>query len=370
VSICRATDWRSGARSFGKLPEDIYFVAQHLRRLWPELTSADATMELRGVDPSRLHSNESIWVVSTYLRLKAHGLNVKIVDRLVADAINVCTEENLIYAANSHRAFIVAVQADRGSLGWGDYALVQSPVHAAHPRTCLIDCWPQPGLLARDPARGDDISRAAYVGYSDNLAPAFRDESFRRQMASLGVEWIIREKPAGWHDYSDLDLCLAVRGTSRVWIQTKPATKLFHAWITGCPALLGREPAYRYWGEVGADYFEISNPIDALETVRMLQRDKALYRRVRDRGREKASDHDERAVLEQWVGVMSGPVCKAFAHWRTDRAATIVSRLARRRVEWVTAPIRRHIFFARAGGIVGVRRRLRKLLRLATRGLG
>jgi hypothetical protein len=48
-------------------------------------------MEIRRVHAARLHSNESIWVVSTYLRLKARGLNVKIVDRLVPDAINVCT---------------------------------------------------------------------------------------------------------------------------------------------------------------------------------------------------------------------------------------------------------------------------------------
>src|SRR6185503_14089279 len=101
-----------------------------------------------------------------------------------------------------------------------------------------------------------------------NLAPLFRTESFRKALGSLGVEWILREKPTEWHDYSDLDLCLAVRGTSKVWIRTKPATKLFHAWISGCPALLGPEPAYQYWGEPGRDYLEVTDLTDALGAVR------------------------------------------------------------------------------------------------------
>jgi hypothetical protein len=349
----------------GGFQDDVYFVAQDLRRLWPELKDPDAWLEIRHVDPARLHTNESIWIVSTYLRLRERRLNVKIVDRLMPNAINICTAESLIGAPDSHRAFIVPVQADRGNLGWGDYTLVQSPVHATRARTCLIDCWPQPGLLARDPSRGSEIRRIGYLGYSENLASSFHGEPFRAGLASLGVDWIIRERPAEWHDYSDLDLCLAVRGTSDVWIRTKPATKLFHAWITGCPALLGREPAYRYWGEPGRDYLEVNSPAEALETVRMLQRDPALYRSIRERGRTKASDHDEDAVERQWVAVISGPIWEAFTQWRTARPGTILLRAAARRVERLTAPIRRHVFFLKAGGVPGVQRRLRKLLRVA-----
>lgn len=361
MDICRAIDWRTGVALDWRVPEAVYFVAQDLRRLWPELSSPDARMEIEQVDPARLHTNESIWVVSTYLRLKARGLNVKIVERLMPDAINICAAEGLIYAHNSHRAFIVPVQADRGTLGWGDYTLVQSPVHAARSRTCLIDCWPQPGLLGRDPRRGDEVRRVGYLGYSENLAASFRAEPFRKALASLGVAWSIRGKPGEWHNYADLDLCLAVRGTSDVWIQTKPATKLFHAWITGCPALLGKEPAYRYWGEPGRDYLEVDSPTDALGAIRMLQREPALYRKIRDCGSAKASEHDEDAVVQQWTAVMSGPIWEAFAGWRTDRASTIAKRAAMRRVERLTAPIRRHAFFLRAGGADGVRRRLRDL---------
>ena len=360
MEICRAIDLCSGPAQAGLFPEDVYFVAQDLRR-WPELRFPDDRMEIRNIDPVRLHTLENIWIVSTYLRLKAQGLNVRIVDRLIPDAINICTAESLIYAPSSHRAFIVAVQADRATLGWGDYTLVQSPVHAARTRTCLIDHWPQPGLVGRDPARGDDIRRVGYLGYSENVASLFRGEDFRKSLASLGVDWSIRERPAEWHNYSDLDLCLAVRGTSNVWIRTKPATKLFHAWITGCPALLGREPAYRYWGEPGRDYFEISNPAEALKTVRMHQRDPGLYRKVLEHGRAKASEHEEPAVLRQWIAVISGPVWSAFLRWRTDASGTVMIRAATRRVARLAAPIRRQAFFLRANGIDGVRRRLRRL---------
>jgi hypothetical protein len=149
-----------------------------------------------------------------------------------------------------------------------------------------------------------------------------------------------------------------------VWIRTKPATKLFHAWITGCPALLGREPAYRYWGEPGRDYLEVTTPTEALDAVRMLQRDPALYRSIRDRGRAKGSDHGEDALVRQWVAVLSGPIWEAFTRWRTDRASTILMRAAARRVQRLTAPVRRHVFFLRAGGVAGIRQRLRKLRRM------
>jgi hypothetical protein len=363
VSICRAIDSYSGPAPPRGFPENVYFVAQDLRRLWPELNGPDAWLDLRHVHPTRLHTNESIWIVSTYLRLKARKLSVKIVDHLVPDAINICAAESLIRTTASHRAFIVAVQADRGNLGWGDYTLVQSPVHARRSGTCLIDCWPQPGLLARDPARGVEIRRMAYLGFLDNLAPAFRSEPFRRELTALGVEWVVREKAADWHDYSDLDLCLAVRGTSDVWIRTKPATKLFHSWITGCPALLGPEPAYQYWGERGRDYLEVNNPTEAIEAVRMLQGNGTLYRSIQERGRAKAADHDEGAVERHWIGVISGPIWDTFTRWRTDRPGTILLRAATRRVEHVTAPIRRHIFFLKAGGVSGMRQRLRKLAR-------
>jgi Glycosyl transferases group 1 len=362
VDICRAIDWKSDPASTSKFPEDVYFVAPDLRRLWPELGHPDDRIEIGQVDPWRLTTNESTWIVSTYLRLKKHGLNVKITDRLVPDAINICTAEDVIYTPNSHLAFIVPAQGDRGNFGWGDYTLVQSPLHATRSRTCLIDLWPQPGLLARDPARGDTIRKVAYLGYSENLAPLFRAESFRKALASLGVEWIFRERPTEWHDYSDLDLCLAVRGTSKVWIRTKPATKLFHAWISGCPALLGPEPAYQYWGEPGRDYLEVNDPADALEAVRKLQSNPNLYRSIRERGRAKAPDHDEPAVVRQWVGVISGPIWETFSRWRTVRPASIVLRAAQRRVERLTAPVRRHVFFLKAGGVPGVRRRLRKLV--------
>ncbi len=359
--ICRAIDWSSHTSLSGTFLEDVYFVVPALRRLWPELSPPDGWMNIPAVDPWRLTSLESIWVVSTYLRLKAKGWNVKISDRVVPDAINVCASDDVIYVPDSHRAFILAIQADRGPLGWGDYTLVQSPLQARRARTCLIDHWPQPGLLSRDPARGDHIRRVGYLGYSENLAPSFRGERFRTELAALGVEWVLKEKPTEWHDYSDLDLCLGVRGTSQVWVRNKPATKLFHSWMTGSPALLGNEPAYRYWGDPGRDYLEVSDLASVLNAVRRLQRDTTTYRDLRERGRAKAADHDEAAVMRQWIGVLSGPAWQAFSQWRSARPSRILVRATARHLAQVTVPARRRIFFLRAGG---VRRRVDKLWRL------
>jgi hypothetical protein len=199
-----------------------------------------------------------------------------------------------------------------------------------------------------------------YLGYAESLAGAFRQDSFRKELANLGVDWVLRERPADWNNYSDLDLCLAVRDISEVWIRTKPPTKLFHAWLTGCPALLGREPAFRYWGEPGIDYFEVTNPAEARIVIQRLQSDPALYRSIQQRGLLKGPAHDEQAVLRQWVATITGPIDQAFQHWQTDHCGSLVVRAVARRAERIVAPLRRHFFYVRVGGLKRISRRLRR----------
>ncbi len=350
-TIHRAIDLISGDGSDSSgWKQPVYFVAHDLRRRWPELDGPESSVRLDSVPPERLHLIENIWIVSTYLRLKAKGMNVRIEDHLIPDSINVCTSDRLIQSPGSHRAFIVAVQADRPSLGWGDYTLVQSPVQASRRNTCLIDHWPQPGLVPRDCSRDNCIRRMAYMGYLGNLAPGFRRESFRKEMRALGVEWVVRDQPADWRNFGDLDLCLAVRYGARAWIRTKPATKLAHSWLAGCPALLGNEPAFRYWGKPGEDYFEVAEPADAVEVVRRLVNEPALYQQVRERGLAKGREHDEEAVCRQWIAVLAGPIVEQFRSWRTDRRHVVMARAARRSIERVTVPMRRRAFYAWAKG--------------------
>jgi hypothetical protein len=355
---------RQPTTSNGERPGDssVHFVAAELQRRWPELAeSSDAPIELGPALGPRLFLNENIWIVSTFIRLRDRGRPVTIGDCLDPDAINVAAERDAVQGSGP--AFIVATQGDRGRLVWADHTLAQSPVMADAPRTSLIDMWPQPGLVGRDPERGSAITRLAYFGYPDNLAAAFRSDAFRRELGKLGVEFILKEQPDTWHDYSDVDLCLAVRDLPWHWVKTKPSTKLVHAWLTGAAGLLGPEPSYQYWGTDGQDYFEVRTPADVLAVVKRLKDDPQLYQQVQQRGFDKGRGHDEQAVCQQWERLLWGPIAEQFEQWRQAGRATWAYRAARRRAQRVTAPVREKLFYWRARGwrkglVHGVGRRL------------
>ncbi|MFN7291586.1 MAG: hypothetical protein ACK5T6_13445 [Pirellula sp.] len=343
----------------------VVFVASQLSKRWPELVAIpEQPVELCPSLGPRLFQNENIWVVTTYLRLKKLGANVAITDRLQPNAINVASERDLLKTDPDGRAFIVATQGDRGKLIWADHTLAQSPVMAKATRTSLIDMWPQPGLVGRDPRRGNQIRRLGYIGFGANLAPAFRSESFRQQLALLGIDWVVKEDPGQWHDYSDLDLCLAVRDLPWHWIRTKPSTKLVHAWLTGVPALLGPEPAYQHWGKPGTDYFEIRTPEDALNVVQRLQAEPQLYLDVQQRGFEKGRSHDEAAVCKQWENLLWGPISEQFSDWSQASHSVWGARKWRRKMHILAAPIVEKWFYLRARGWIkgisyGIGRRLK-----------
>ena len=329
----------------------IYFAADSLRRRWPELIQTpEAPVELGPELGPRLFQNENIWVVTTYLRLKKRGANVKIIDCLQPNAINVVSERQLLRSDPAGRAFVVAAQGDRGKLVWADHTLAQSPVMAKAARTSLIDMWPQPGLLMRDKCRGTEIRRLAYLGYFSNLGEAFRSDRFRTSLRNLGVEFVLREEPNTWHDYSDVDLCLAVRDLPWHWIKTKPSTKLVHAWLTGAVGLLGPEPSYQHWGKDGENYFEVRTPEDVLAVVKRLKDNPLLYSEAQQRGHDMGKAHNEEAVCRQWEHLLWGPIAEQFKKWQSASPATWRHRAVRRRVQWITAPIREKWFYLRARG--------------------
>lgn len=354
----RALDLLAGWDGMPRLAEPIYFVAQHLRRGWPELASdPDSVTDLSGIHPVRWGPGENIWIISSYLRLKQHGLNVKIVDRLVPDAINVCYLDHLIQQGGSERAFVVVAQGDRCYRRWGEFTLAQSPEMARRKDSCLIDMWPQPGLTPRNPARGTMIRRMGYTGCPGNLARRFRTDECRARLEKLGVELVFRDEPEQWHDFGDLDLHLAVRDAPWAWLRGKPSTKLIHSWLTQCPAVLGPEPSYQYWGEDGADYFEVDQVDDLVRVVQKLQDDPALYQSVQERGHLNVIGHDEEGVCRQWAAALAGPVMGAFCRWR-ERSSFL--RAGRRLGQKLTVPLSRKTYFLRGRGISAAFRQLKQ----------
>ena len=70
------------------------------------------------------------------------------------------------------------------------------------------------------------------------------------------------------------------------------------------PALLGPEPAFRELYTDPLDYVEVSTVEDALAAIDRLRAEPDLYRRMIDRGRQRAVEFSPEAVLERWVDLL------------------------------------------------------------------
>ncbi len=278
---------------------------ESLRRLDPDRDSIEFTRGHRG------------WILQTYLRLAAAGHPVDLVDEPPRDGILVFhanqAESLLRHWSRWGDSLMVAVRADHSESHLADFEVVQNRVWEDGVRRIFLPFWPQPGLVPRDPSRGTRIERVAFKGFTRSLHPAFAGQAMIDQLRGRGIELVIDAvlyrgvdtdaASLHWADYSDVDLVLAVRPDGGTHTD-KPASKLYNAWRAGVPALLGPEPAFRELCTDPLDYIEVSTVDEALAAIDRLRAAPDLYRRMVERGRERAVDFTPEALLERWVELL------------------------------------------------------------------
>lgn len=286
-----------------------------VRFLLPSEGDLDA---LRALDPDRdferFKRGECAWVLQTYLRLAAAGKPVELVDRPPRDGIVVFHAKHRRWlrdhGGTMRDAVLVGIRGDLGSPAIADFEVLQNGFFADGRRRFHVTHWPQPGLVPRDPSRGDAIGRIAYHGFARNLEAGFRGRRWLDFLAARGLEWHYgAAEYAGmetdrirlaWHDFREVDLVLAVRPPSRRLHPSKPATKLINAWLAGVPALLGAEHAYRELRRSPLDYLEVAGVEEAIAAVERLLGDPVLYRELRGRSAERAAELTPERWIEEW----------------------------------------------------------------------
>lgn len=278
---------------------------------------------LATLDPDRdwreFVTGERAWILQTYLRLRAAGLEASLADRLPRSGIAVFSAGQRATLARGPvqrtDAFLLAARQDRRETLYADAEIVQNPVQADREQRIFVPHWPQPGLVPRDPSRGDRLRRVEYKGVLDNLHQEFRDPAWPRFLAEHGIEWACdgriqpgegttEAQPLQWNDFAATDLVLAVRPPGADLYPRKPATKLCNAWLAGAPALLGAESAYRSLRRDELDYIEVAGRADAEAAVLRLLREPALYARMRERARDRAAEYTVARVTAEWLGVL------------------------------------------------------------------
>ena len=319
-----------------KMNHRFYFVASDIPEPLAQLLKSENSISALDSSTFSEHSylwgtQEWVWIVQTFLQLKQAGLAVELVEQPVPNAVCIAhfvTTKNKVWGPES---FVVGIRSDTSPMRMREFEVVQSPALLKKENASLMCHWPQRHVCPRDPARENKIETVSYFGGPGGLSPAFYSSSFKGALESRGLSLNLCFDTNLWGNYRDTDLVIAVRNHHHsALIETKPASKLLNAWQAGCVALLGKEPAYRFVGEEGKNYFEVETPEAAIAIIDRLKNSPEIYQRMREAGAAKFLEYNAEAVTQQWIELLEGPVTAAFLQWQSERTSNASLRYLRR----------------------------------------
>ncbi|MBN1268937.1 MAG: glycosyltransferase family 2 protein [Kiritimatiellae bacterium] len=304
---------RRAGRRAGDVPQGAEGVQPVYNFLFP-VASDEELVEMSRKDVDRdwalFRKGEYAWSLQTYLVLKERGLPVACSRGLRKYAVNLGHVMTLSGVHPDPEAFTVAMRADYPRLAWAQMHIVQNKAQARGRRSLWVPHWPQPGLIGRDPARRG-VRTAAYVGRS--WMQAGRAEKWAEALGAIGVEF--RMLTDAWNDLSKIDVLIAIRSFSGRTCPTKPPTKLINAWHAGIPLVAGRDSAFAQTGTPGEDYLVATTLREAVQAVRRLKEDPALYEAIVARGRRKAEQFTREEIAKTWAILLKQQVVPRYLEW-------------------------------------------------------
>jgi hypothetical protein len=256
------------------------------------------------------------WLYQTWVELRDLA-PVELVTSL-PDAGTIVTLGNFL--APDFRAkpgqFLADVVADFVPHPGAQFHIVQNRAHLCRlPDSAFIPHWPQPNLVPRDPRRGDRIENVAFFGDRPNLAPELATDAFAADFhRATGAAFFVREA-ARWHDYSDVDVAIAIRDFTAAQHLRKPPTKLSNAWLAKVPLIAGRDSAFAAEGKSGRDFLTARSPADVIRLVNQLKDNPTLRRQIVSAGEKKSAVFTRDAIRETWRSLCAGFLPEAAARW-------------------------------------------------------
>ena len=276
------------------------------------------------------------WTLQTYLHLNSEGVQCELTRKLPSEGILVAHRDFLTPALRpGPHLLIVCLLADRTPHPYAQFHVVQNPLQLTifRPKelwpTFYIPHWPQPGLIPRDPGRGGRFETAAYSGHDDNIAGELRERVWKARVRDLGLSWCLVPR-RHWHDYSAVDVVVAIRSFKKQDHVHKPPSKLFNAWHAGVPAILGRESAYRNARRGDLDYLEATSVEAAIAALKRLRDDRDLRRAMVENGRRRAKDFQASKLVKRWRSLLTNELAATYTEWCGASANARANFLERR----------------------------------------
>jgi len=242
------------------------------------------------------------WIYGTWAALSRAGCRVELVHVFPRDGNVIALTGTIPPDFRAPEGMLLAgVVADGLPHPAAHCHIAQNAAHARRlPRGVFMPHWPQPGLLARDAARGETFERVAFFGTKSNLAPELQTPEWSERLhRATGCTFEIRG--AGrWHDYHDVDAVIAVRTFGRRRQLHKPATKLYNAWQAGVPFIGGTDSAFAAEGDAGQDYLAARSPDELIAQLQKLKDDGNFRHSLVEHGHQKAADYSDESTTARW----------------------------------------------------------------------
>ncbi len=297
--------------------------------LWPDQLPSSPNQNWAGYSLGHY-----AWTVQTYMWLKAAGVACELTSELPAEGIVFCHSNALrtVKIAPAVKRLLICMKAEAPLCATASMHIVQNPSEAsAAADRYYIPHWPQPQLIPRNADRGDRFETVAFFGHENSLADelqsrawqiALAERGLRGRMVANGSQWNHSSNlDTRWNDYSDVDAIIAVRSFSRWqrWLTngftSKPATKLYNAWLGGTIAVLGIESAYRQTGQPGQDYVEVKSFSELLDSLDRLKADVAWRRSLIAQGSARSQHYTPEKILRKWEVFLEVIAVPAYAEW-------------------------------------------------------
>ncbi|GAB3809730.1 hypothetical protein GCM10028819_51960 [Spirosoma humi] len=264
------------------------------------------------------YRGDYLWCLQTFLILsKRKNISVQCSNKLMKNAVNIVHSDTLLKLKGNASFFIVCVQADYPRRRWAHYTLVQNK-NQLRTNSFFIPLWIQPGLIKRNINR-KGIQRVAYSGQTWNGNFAGSETSWKHLFEPNNIEFTTLSAES-WHDMSNIDVLIALRGFNSNPYDTKPPSKLFNAWHAEIPFVGGNDSAYKQVGNPDEDYLLATNPQEVLAVVSRLQNDPELYSKLVQNGNKKAVQYNEVTIATIWEEALTGPVMDRYGKWKSNRS--------------------------------------------------
>jgi hypothetical protein len=289
------------------------------------------------------------WVWPLYCQLKMQGWPVSFSYELREGAVNIIHGEVArwqLKASDFIQYFIIGIRADFRPFPYGQFEIVQNKKTYGR-RRIYIPLYSQPGLIARDPARGKKVENVCISGILQN---SIDHSQLMLDLKKMGCQFVF--KGVGkWQELHDVDILIGIRSFDKRPYYSKPPTKLFNAWHAGIPFIGGYDSAYEQVGVPGENYLRVSSYNELIATILELKNNKRLFQQLVDNGHKIATSYTPESITNMWTHFLDSQVCPAFVKWSVERRKPIASRAKALAFELYEQKLRRYDRCSTWGGL-------------------